>query len=70
MKYGLVYISETTGSILTASSDTYENEDDTIDLKNAQQKLYPKRQYIVVPIPSVWKTEDTTDCPVCEQTLK
>tara|TARA_R100001530_G_scaffold136263_2_gene116086 strand:+ start:392 stop:601 length:210 start_codon:yes stop_codon:yes gene_type:complete len=69
MKYGIVYVSEH-GNLLTNSTDTFESEDKTIGLKNAQQQLYPKRQYIVVPIPNVWKTDDCSDCPVCKQTLK
>ena len=61
MKYGVVYVNEH-GHLLTHSKDTYDNEDEAIDLKIALQKLHMTRQYFVVDIPNV--------CPVCRQKLE
>tara|TARA_B100001094_G_C18059967_1_gene734552 strand:+ start:74 stop:301 length:228 start_codon:yes stop_codon:yes gene_type:complete len=49
LRYGIVYTSEySTNSMFTHASETWEDEDKVIDLKNALQKMSPKRNYQIV----------------------
>ena len=49
LRYGIVYTSEyNTKSMYTHASETWEDEDKVIDLKNALQKMSPKRNYQIV----------------------
>ena len=49
LRYGIVYQSEyDSKNIYTHSSETWKEEDMVIDLKNALQKMSPKRNYQIV----------------------